>query len=126
MNRDRKHIRLTDWDYSSEGIYFITICCQDRQSFFGKIKDNVMILFEIGLIASQYWLKIPDHFPHVKLDEFVVMPNHIHGIIILDYSLAGPRHGVALQPRTMGDAGSCHGMTITVQMHHQIIISHKM
>jgi putative transposase len=93
MNRDRKHIRLADWDYSSEGIYFITICCWDRQSLFGKIEDNKMILSDIGLIASQYWVQIPDHFPHVKLDEFVVMPNHIHGIIILDYSLVGPRHG---------------------------------
>jgi putative transposase len=112
MNRDRKHIRLTDWDYSSEGIYFITICCRDRQSFFGKITDNQMNRSEIGLIASKYWLEIPDHFLHVKLDEFVVMPNHIHGIIILDYSLAGPRHGVALQPRSGGDVGSCHGMTL--------------
>ena len=97
MNRDRKHIRLTDWDYRSEGIYFITICCRDRQPLLGRISDDKMILSDIGLIASQYWVEIPDHFPHVKIDEFVVMPNHIHGIIILDYSLVGPRHGVALQ-----------------------------
>jgi putative transposase len=112
MNRERKHIRLSDWDYSSEGIYFITICCQNRQVFLGKISDNQMNHSEIGSIASKYWLEIPDHFPHVKLDEFVVMPNHIHGIIILDYSIVGPRHGVALQTRTMGDVGSCHGMTL--------------
>jgi putative transposase len=97
MNKERKHIRLIDWDYSSEGVYFITICCKDRQFFFGKIEDNKMILSEIGLIASKYWLEIPDHFPHVKLDEFIVMPNHLHGILFLDYSLVGPRHGVALQ-----------------------------
>lgn len=96
MYRNRKHIRLTDWDYSSEGIYFITICCRDRQSFFGKIKDNEMIHSEIGLIASRYWLEIPDHFPHVKLDEFAIMPNHIHGVLILDYSLAGTHHGMTL------------------------------
>jgi putative transposase len=112
MNRDRKHIRLTGWDYSSEGIYFITICCRDRQSFFGKIEDNKMVYSEIGSITSKYWLEIPDHFPHVKLDEFVVMPNHIHGIIILDYSLVGSRHGVTLQTQIMGDVGSCHGMTL--------------
>jgi putative transposase len=57
------------------------------------------MLSEIGLIASQYWLEIPIHFPHVKLDEFIVMPNHIHGILILDYSLAGPRHGMTLPTR---------------------------
>ena len=112
MNRERKHIRLKDWDYSSEGIYFITICCRDRQSFFGKIKDNEMILSEIGSIASQYWLEIPDHFPHIKLDEFVVMPNHIHGILILDYSLAGTRHGVSLQSPSHDIVGSCHGMSL--------------
>ena len=94
MKKERKHIRLTDWNYSSEGVYFITICCHDRQSYFGRINNNKIILSEIGLIASQYWLEIPDHFLHVKLDEFVVMPNHIHGILIFDYSLAGTRHGM--------------------------------
>jgi REP element-mobilizing transposase RayT len=123
MNQDRKHIRLSDWDYSSEGIYFITICCRDRQPFFGKIINNRMDSSAIGLISTQYWLEIPDHFPHVKLDEFVVMPNHIHGIIILDYSLAGPRHGVALQLRSWGDVGSCHGMTLPArQEQNQISI----
>jgi REP element-mobilizing transposase RayT len=111
MNSERKHIRLTDWDYSSEGAYFITICCRERQSFFGKIEDNKMIFSEIGLIASNYWLEIPYHFPHVKLDEFVTMPNHIHGIIILDYSLVGTRHGVSLQSTSCDIVGSCHGMT---------------
>ena len=71
-----------------------------------------MILSEIGLIASKYWLEIPDHFHHVKLDEFVVMPNHIHGILILDYSMVGPRHGVALQTPSRDTVGSCHGMTL--------------
>jgi putative transposase len=55
-----------------------------------------MILSEIGLIASQYWSEIPVHFPHVKLDEFIVMPNHIHGLLFLDYSLVGTRHGMTL------------------------------
>ena len=76
MNSERKLIRLTNWDYSSEGTYFITICCKDRQSFLGRIDDNKMILSKIGLIASQYWTEIPKHFQHVKLDDFVVMPNH--------------------------------------------------
>jgi REP element-mobilizing transposase RayT len=91
MNKERKNIRLSYWDYSSSGEYFITICCKERNSFFGEIKENEMILSEIGLISSKYWLEIPEHFPHVKLDEFVVMPNHIHGILILDYSLVDTR-----------------------------------
>ena len=112
MNRDRKYIRLAGWDYSSEGVYFITICCLGRQLFFGKIEDNKMVYSEIGLIASKYWVQIPDHFSHVKLDEFVVMPNHIHGILILDYSLVGSRHGVALHTPKNDNVGSCHGMTL--------------
>jgi len=112
MNKERKHLRLTYWDYSSEGVYFITICCQNRHSFLGKIEDNEMILSEIGLIASKYWLEISNHFLHVKLDEFVVMPNHIHGILILDYSLVWTRHGVSIQSSSSENVGSCHGMTL--------------
>jgi putative transposase len=97
MLRERKNIRLKDWDYSSEGIYFLTICCRERKSFFGKIENNKMHLSDIGSIASRFWMEIPTHFPHVKLDEFVIMPNHLHGIIILDYTVVGLRHGVALQ-----------------------------
>lgn len=55
-----------------------------------------MHLSHIGSIASQYWIEIPKHFPHVRLDEFVIMPNHLHGILILDYSCVGARHGVPL------------------------------
>ena len=112
MVMDRKRLRLSGWDYSSEGVYFITICCEGRHSFFGKIEDNKMVLSEIGLIASKYWVELPNHFPHVKLDEFIVMPNHIHGLLILDYSLLRPRHGVALHPPSHHNVGSCHGMTL--------------
>jgi putative transposase len=69
-----------------------------------------MNLSEIGLIAQQYWSDIPIHFKHVLLDDFVIMPNHIHGIIILDYSSVGPRHGVGLQSSSKGSVGPCHGM----------------
>jgi len=112
LQRERKHIRLSNWDYSNEGVYFITICCGDRLSYFGKIIKNKMILSEIGSIASQFWMEIPYHFSHVRLDEFIVMPNHVHGILILDNSLARPRHGVALQYPPDDEVGSCHGMTL--------------
>ncbi len=107
MNGDRKHIRLPGWDYSSEGVYFITICCNDRESFFGSLIDNKMILSAIGDMASRFWKEIPEHFNHARLDEFVIMPNHIHGIIILDYSLIG-------KPNIMHESpvGTRHGMTL--------------
>lgn len=85
----RKHIRLRDFDYSSENAYFITICIKDRKQFFGTVENEVMYASPIGKIAETYWTEIPLHHPHVVLDEFVVMPNHVHGILILDYSVVG-------------------------------------
>jgi REP element-mobilizing transposase RayT len=64
-------------------------------------------------------MEIPNHFPHVRLDEFVVMPNHLHGIIILDYSLVGPRHCVALQSTNDNAVGTCHGMSLPMQNTNQ-------
>ena len=75
---------LKNWDYGSDGFYFVTICTKDRIPVFGQIKNNEIILSEIGNIAEKYWLEIPAHFPFVNLDTFVIMPNHIHGIIIIN------------------------------------------
>ena len=77
-------IRLKNYDYSKSGAYFITIVTHNRQCIFGKISDGRMILNDGGKIAQQCWMDIPEHFPHAELDEFVIMPNHIHGIIILN------------------------------------------
>ena len=79
----RKSIRLKGYDYSLAGLYFITICCQDRECRFGKIENDKMILNRLGKIADECWLEIPKHFPNVILHEYVVMPNHVHGIIEL-------------------------------------------
>ena len=76
--------RLQSWDYSNNGAYFITICTQNRNHFFGKIINQEMQLSEIGKLAQKYWLEIPEHFPFVELGNFVVMPNHFHGILIID------------------------------------------
>ncbi|MCD6367438.1 MAG: hypothetical protein J7L46_07865 [Bacteroidales bacterium] len=76
--------RLQSWDYGWNGSYFITICTKNREYFFGKIKNGKMELSEIGKITEKYWHEIPQHFSFVKLGAFVVMPNHIHGIIIID------------------------------------------
>ena len=76
--------RLRGWDYGWNAPYFITLCTQNREYYFGDIKDGKMKLSEIGKMAEKYWDEIPEHFPFVKLDAFVVMPNHIHGIIIID------------------------------------------
>jgi len=78
-----KSARLKNWDYSWNAMYFVTICTQDREFYFGVIVKGEMILSTIGEIAQKYWEEIPKHFPFVELNEFVVMPNHIHGIITI-------------------------------------------
>lgn len=76
--------RLQNWDYGWNAPYYITICTKNREHYFGKIVDGEMRLSEIGKIAQQFYHEIPDHFPFVILDAFVIMPNHVHGIIIIN------------------------------------------
>ena len=78
-----RSIRLKGYDYSQAGLYFITICCQDRICRFGHIENGEMMLKEYGQIAHNEWAKLPERFPNVELDVFQIMPNHTHGIIIL-------------------------------------------
>ena len=80
----RRSIRLKGYDYSQTGLYFVTICTYQRLLLFGEIFNNEMILNEAGIVAEKCWSAIPEHFPQVKLEEFVIMPNHIHGIIQID------------------------------------------
>ena len=74
-------IRLKDYDYASEGMYHVTICTKDNGCFFGEVIDGEMLVNDIGNIVKEYWLEIPKHFSNFALDEYVVMPNHIHMII---------------------------------------------
>lgn len=80
----RKSIRLKGYDYSQEGMYFITICCQDRICRFGKIEDGEMILNDFGKIAYDEWVGLSERYPHILLDMFQIMPNHIHSIIVIN------------------------------------------
>jgi REP element-mobilizing transposase RayT len=78
----RKSIRLPGYDYSNPGYYFITICIHDRWTdFFGDVVDGEMIENHYATIVRGCWLDLPDHYPHIALDAFVIMPNHIHGIL---------------------------------------------
>lgn len=75
--------RLPHWDYRWAGAYFITLCTHNRQHFFGEIANQQMQLSEIGKIAHELWYQIPHHPQNVELGTFVVMPDHVHGIIII-------------------------------------------
>ena len=80
--RSRKTIRLKDYDYSQEGCYFITICTNNREETIGRITEpGKMILNDVGKMILKYWKEIPRHYENVKLDKYIIMPNHLHGII---------------------------------------------
>ena len=79
----RRSIRLKGYDYSKAVLYFITICCYNRECLFGDVVNGEMVLNDAGKFADECWNIIPDHFPNAILHEYIIMPNHIHGIIEL-------------------------------------------
>ena len=83
MNR-RRSIRLPHYDYRDEGAYFITICTHHHLCLFGYVMDDIVEHTSYGRIAADAWLAIPQHFTHVALDHYVVMPNHVHGILFIE------------------------------------------
>ena len=90
-------IRLKDWDYASTGYYFITLCTKNRKPFFGRIiKENVS-LSNIGTVCKLYWSEIPHHFTDANIDAYIIMPNHIHGILIINEPNVETCHGMSLQ-----------------------------
>lgn len=110
----RRSIRLRGFDYTQEGGYFITIMTQRGDHLFGTVVHGVVQLSEMGAIAHQCWLDIPKHFSRAVLDEFVVMPNHIHGIIFLtnDSSVTKPADAKATDGVTNGVTdGVTNGVT---------------
>jgi len=79
----RRSIRIGNYDYSLAGAYFVTICIKNRECLLGEIRNNKIHLTSIGNIVKKFWEKIPGHFKDVRLDRFVIMPNHLHGIIVI-------------------------------------------
>ena len=91
----RRSLRLPGYDYKTPGAYFVTIVTHERRSLFGRVADYSVKLSTMGVIAQELWLEIPRHFSRARLDAFVVMPNHVHGLIILTWSPeVGARHAV--------------------------------
>ena len=88
----RKQIRLNNYNYSQGGGYFVTICTKHKVNYFGEIRNDEMILNNAGKIANDNWKSIPIHFANAELDVFVVMPNHVHGILNI------------IEPDSVGDA----------------------
>jgi len=90
----RRSIRLKGYDYAAPGAYFVTIVAKNRECLFGNVSDGAMITNGNGCIIQSMWCVLSGRFPNIVLDAFIVMPNHIHGIIgISDAVGAGPLHG---------------------------------
>jgi len=113
--------RHKDWDYSSDGFYFVTICTKNMREFFGEIVNGEMKLSEVGKIADEYWQEIPKHFPFVKLDEFIVMPNHLHGIIEIQH--VESRHGVALHENRNSFSKPLKGSLSVIVNHFKGVVT---
>lgn len=88
--------RWQNWDYRWAGAYFITICTQNREHYFGEIVNGQMQLSHTGVIADILWHEIPHHAKHVELGAFVVMPNHVHGVLILTETVLVELHATSL------------------------------
>ena len=123
----RRSIRLKGYDYASGGAYFVTICAMNRVCLFGAITDSEMSLSEFGRAAEAAWLAIPKHFEPLRLDAFVIMPNHVHGIIVINGT---DRRGAACRaptPRTFGSAQGGPspeaGEGITTPDHRLIVVA---
>jgi putative transposase len=87
---NRRSMRLQGYDYSLEGAYFITICTKNRENLFGHITDNQMVLNNLGEITYNAWFETAKLRPNVELEEFQVMPNHLHGIILVRKQIKNP------------------------------------
>ena len=85
----RRSIRLRGYDYAQAGAYFITICTHNRTHLFGTIAAGTVLTNAAGNAAADCWLQIPVHFPNVELDQWVIMPNHIHGILVITTPIEG-------------------------------------
>lgn len=112
--RSRKQLRLKNYDYSAVGYYFVTICIQNRVRLFGEINEN-MVLNAAGRMIKKIWNELPIYYP-VQIDEFVVMPDHIHGIIKLSVG-AGPR----ARPISLPDIVQRFKSLTTTQYKHHVI-----
>jgi REP element-mobilizing transposase RayT len=133
-NPRRRSLRLKDYDYAQAGAYFVTICTQDRLCLFGEVVDDVMRLSDAGEMASSLWKNLPAQFPAIAIDVFVVMPNHLHGIIVFpDIGPAtrvapasgakGPTEGVPLvrvRTPTLGKVVGAFKSAATVEYVHGV------
>lgn len=121
----RRSIRLQGYDYRQAGAYFVTICAQNRACLFGEIVNDTMQLNDAGIMLARHWQMLPQRFTNIRLDAFVVMPNHIHSIIVLTDGRIGPpteatlpsppRATLVVAPTSLGDVVGAYKSLTTVE-----------
>ena len=117
FNKDvyhRQSIRLRGYDYSQPGHYFLTICCYQKQAVFGEVFQQQIQLNCFGKIATEQWLKLTEKFTFIKLHEFVIMPNHMHGIIEITAQQPGP-----IANTTLGQIVRSYKASVTSAIRNQ-------
>jgi len=105
MIKKRRSIRLKGYDYSREGAYFVTICGQNRKCLFGEIVNGKMVLNDAGRMVESVWNEIPKYYPGIDIDVCQIMPDHIHGIVVIvgaalirgNHEIRGNHRGLPLQ-----------------------------
>ncbi len=112
-HHDRRSARLQGYDYSQAGAYFITICSYNRECLFGEIKNGEMILNGFGEIVVFTWFDLVNHENHISLDYFVVMPNHVHGIIVISTNKTFV--GAGSKPALIEAVSTRHGLSEIVR-----------
>jgi len=108
----RRSIRLKGYDYSQAGLYFVTINVQDRKHLFGKIVNGEMIINDAGQMVETEWLALPERFQNIELHEFIVMPDHFHGILEIK---GQPQGIVPTSGKTVGDMMDAFKSIVTVE-----------
>jgi putative transposase len=118
--------RLKGYDYSLGGKYFITLCTKEMKPYLGEIKAGRMNLSKQGEIAEFFWKEIPIHFPFIILDEYIIMPNHIHGILILNSkSVQTPNLGVSQEIPNQKQSGQTPNLGVSQEISNQKPINIK-
>ena len=108
--RRRRLMRLQGFDYTRQGAYFITICTRNRECLLGDVGEGRMHLNEAGLFAQAAWEDLQRHYPHVALDAWTIMPNHVHGIVVLTERVKAPPEGSGFKPDPTNANAVRHGL----------------
>jgi REP-associated tyrosine transposase len=134
---NRKSIRKRGYDYSAAGCYFVTVCVLHKEMLLGRIDKGIVLLNDFGKIVERSWLELPHHFIGLRLDSFVVMSNHFHGLVIIESNELGTRAGLRPAPtnlsevvggfksfssRRINEARNSHGLQVWQRNYYDHII----